>query len=165
MATTFEFPATTTASVDEVWECYQDAAYWEVRMAAAGSANDRITRFDADDTRVVVEFEQVVGGENIPSFVSKIHKGDLPITRSVTYNAPSDGVIDAVSSGEALGGIVSVTGTITVRAEGESTLEVAEGRVSASVPLVGKKVEKLIIDYLSDAHVAEVATIDEYRSA
>ncbi|WP_333619588.1 DUF2505 domain-containing protein [Dietzia sp.] len=165
MSTSFEFTASTSASVDQVWECYSDAAYWQKRMYAAGSEKDSITSFEAGEDQVKIEFEQVVSGEHIPSFVSKIHSGDLPIERTATYEAPAGGEINAVTSGGALGGVLKVTGTLTVRSEGEKTVEVARGRISASVPLIGKKIEAMVVEYLEQAHDAEVATIDEWIAA
>ena len=43
-------------------------------------------------------------------------------------------------------------GTLTVRSEGEKTVEVARGRISASVPLIGKKIEAMVVEYLEQAH-------------
>lgn len=162
MATSFEFSASTPADIDQLWACYQDAAFWELRMSAAGSDSDKLTSFNATDTAVEIEFEQVVDSSHIPAFVSKIHQGDLPISRKATYNAPSGETIDAVSSGEALGGILRVTGTLTSSRKGDVTIETAKGTVSASVPLIGKKIEKLVIDFLSNAHQQELDTVETF---
>lgn len=164
MATSFEFSASTSADIDQLWECYQDAAFWEMRMAAAGSDDDKVTAFSATETDVDIEFEQVVDSSHVPSFVSKVHSGDLPISRKATYNAPAGDAINAVSSGEALGGIIRVTGTITAKRQGDVTIETVKGSISASVPLIGKKIEKLVADFLSDAHQRELDTVDAYRA-
>ena len=165
MATPFEFSASTSATIDELWQCYQDAAFWEMRMSAAGSDNDKLTSFEAGDDGVEIEFQQVVDSSHIPSFVSKIHTGDLPISRKATYNAPEGDTVHAVSSGEALNGILRVSGTLTATREGEVTTESVKGTASASVPLIGKKIEKLVIDFLADAHQRELDTVQEYLNS
>lgn len=165
MATPFEFSASTSATIDELWQCYQDAAFWEMRMSAAGSEHDKLTSFEATDSGIEIEFQQVVDSSHIPSFVSKIHTGDLPISRKATYNAPEGESINAVSSGEALGGILRVSGTLVCTREGDITTETVKGTASASVPLIGKKVEKLVVDFLADAHQRELDTVQAYLNS
>lgn len=165
MATPFDFSASTPATIDELWQCYQDAAFWEMRMSAAGSENDKLTSFEATDSGIEIEFQQVVDSTHIPSFVSKIHTGDLPISRKATYNAPEGETINAVSSGEALGGILRVSGTLVCTREGNVTTETVKGTATASVPLIGKKIEKLVIDFLSEAHQRELDTVQDYLNS
>ena len=136
-----------------------------MRMSAAGSENDKLTSFEATDSGIEIEFQQVVDSTHIPSFVSKIHTGDLPISRKATYNAPEGESINAVSSGEALGGILRVSGTLVCTREGNVTTETVKGTATASVPLIGKKIEKLVIDFLSEAHQRELDTVQDYLNS
>lgn len=163
MSTDFEFSATTAATLDQYWQCLGDRAFWERRLGVVGSANDTVESFIVDVSCVEVQLRQVVPEDHIPGPAVKIVGGAMAIERWARFTR-GDGEITGESRGSGVGGRLTVEGT--VRAAGvHSTNELheqAQGTASVAVPLLGKKLEKAVIDYLRRAHASEFGFVADY---
>lgn len=121
-----------------------DPAYWD-KVAVATGAISSVATVEADGaaTRVVVDQEQEVVG--VPSFAKKF-VGDS--TRAITTQVWSG--TTASFSVDTPGKPTSINGTATVKAKGDGSVLVYDLDVKASVPLIGGKLEKLVLDLFKE---------------
>lgn len=121
-----------------------DPAYWD-KVAVATGAISSVATVEADGpaTRVVVDQEQKVVG--VPSFAKKF-VGDS--TRAITtqvWNGKS-----AVYTVDTPGKPTSMSGTMSVTEQGAASVLTYDLDVKASVPLIGGKLEKLVVELFVD---------------
>ncbi|MBB3037501.1 DUF2505 domain-containing protein [Hoyosella altamirensis] len=144
----FPFPA------EKVFTAIATKQYWEDRLAAVGGTNARVTSFSADDSGITVELEQFIPRSKLPSVAQTVIKNDMVIERKESWTK-----FDGTSTGELFatmkGGPGNVKGTRTLKADGDRSVVDAtvEGRVS--VPIVGGKLEKLVLQSLVDLYEKE----------
>ena len=81
--------------------------------------------------------------------------GELSLVRTANYSAVSGDRLTGSSRAEAAGGLGVITGSGETVAEGEESVETLEGQVKVSVPLMGGKLEKLVVGYLDELFTAE----------
>lgn len=117
-----------------------DPAYWDkVAVATAAISSVATVTSDGPTTKVVVDQEQEVVG--VPSFAKKF-VGDS--TRAITTQVWSGNTATYVV--ETPGKPTSMSGTMTVTAQGSGTVLTYDLDVKASVPLIGGKLEKLVAE-------------------
>lgn len=126
-----------------------DPAYWD-KVAVATAAISSVATVEADGpaTRVVVDQQQEVVG--VPSFAKKF-VGDS--TRAITTQVWSGST--ASYEVDTPGKPTSVKGTLSLTEKGSSTVLTYDLEVKASVPLIGGKLEKLVVDLFTDGLAKE----------
>lgn len=128
-----------------------DPAFWD-KVAVATEAISSVATAEADGgaTRVVVDTEQPVKG--VPSFAKKF-AGDS--TRAITTQVWSG--TTASYSVDTPGKPTSINGTAAVTAQGSGSVLTYDLEVKASVPLIGGKLEKLVVDLTTEGFDKEQA--------
>ncbi|MFL6156604.1 MAG: DUF2505 domain-containing protein [Marmoricola sp.] len=117
-----------------------DPEYWDKVAVATGAISSTATvADDGGATRVVVDQEQAVVG--VPSFAKKF-VGDS--TRAITTQVWSGQ--SASFTVDTPGKPTSINGRAQLTASGDSTVLTYDLDVKASVPLIGGKLEKLVIE-------------------
>ncbi|MCZ4498744.1 MAG: hypothetical protein JWQ74_1297 [Marmoricola sp.] len=128
-----------------------DPAYWDKVAVATGALSSVATAEpDGAATRVVVDQEQAVVG--VPGFAKKF-VGDS--TRAITTQVWSDGT--AAFSVDTPGKPTSIDGTATLTEKGAGTVLTYDLEVKASVPLIGGKLEKLVVELTTEGFAKEQA--------
>ena len=95
---------------------------------------------------------RTVGGDRIPDVARKFVKNGVRLTQKDVYAAPAqDGSRSVETSVEVSGIPVSATAAQQLRAEGERTVVDLTGEVTASIPLVGKKISAAVEPYIGKA--------------
>jgi hypothetical protein len=117
-----------------------DPLFWD----RVGEANDVISwtptvGTDGDTTRVVIDEEQRTAG--VPSFARKIVGESTRVVITQVWRGQ-----DASYEIETPGKPTHVQGTATVSANGSGSVLVYDLDVKASVPLIGGKLERLVVD-------------------
>jgi hypothetical protein len=126
-----------------------DPLYWDKVAAATGALSSTATiGTEGTTTRVVIDQEQQVAG--VPSFAKKF-VGDS--TRAITTQV-WDGT-QASFQVETPGKPTSINGTATVAENGTGSTLTYDLEVKASVPLVGGKLEKLVVELTTDGFEKE----------
>lgn len=128
-----------------------DPAFWD-KVAVATEAISSVATAEADGgaTRVVVDTEQPVKG--VPAFARKF-AGDS--TRAITTQVWSGS--SASYSVDTPGKPTSINGTATVAAQGAGAVLTYDLEVKASVPLIGGKLEKLVVELTTEGFEKEQA--------
>lgn len=151
MPTKFEYTADLPGTPADLHALYMTEDYWVDRIAETGGPEDELTEFTPTDGGATVVVYQVVPDESIPSAARKVISGQLAIVRKTVYS-PFDGEkATGEAHAEALGGLGVIKGSGSAIATGESSCqESVSGSVKVSVPLLGSKLEKMVVSYLND---------------
>jgi hypothetical protein len=105
---------------------------------------------EGEATTVVVDQQQQVVG--VPSFAKKfVGDSTRAITTQVWRGQAASYVVDAP------GKPTSITGTATLTGHGQSTVLAYDLDVKASVPLIGGKLEKLVVELTTEGYHKEQA--------
>jgi carbon monoxide dehydrogenase subunit G len=126
-----------------------DPAFWD-KVAVATAAISSVATVEADGgaTRVVVDTEQPVVG--VPSFAKKL-AGDS--ARAITTQVWSGST--ASYSVDTPGKPTSINGTAVVTEKGDGSVLTYDLEVKASVPLIGGKLEKLVVQLTTEGFEKE----------
>ena len=95
--------------------------------------------------------DQVQRTEGLPSFAKKFAGDTTRAVQREVWPDPSGGSLEI----EAPGKPTSMTGTISLDADGSGTLEVVELEIKVKVPLLGGKLEGLLADQVRSGMDAE----------
>jgi len=135
----------------EVRAMLNDPLFWDEVAAATGALSSTATiGAEGATTRIVVDQEQRVTG--VPSFAKKF-VGDS--TRAITTQVWRGD--EASYEVEAPGKPTSIKGTATLAENGTGSTLTYDLDVKASVPLVGGKLEKLVVELTTEGFEKEQA--------
>lgn len=162
MATKFEYTADLPGSPAALHALYMTEDYWVDRVAVTGGPDDELVEFTPADGGATVVVKQVIPDEKIPSAARKVVSGQLAIVRKTVYSAFDGESATGDAHAEALSGLGVIDGSGTAVSTGaDQCQESVAGTVKVSVPLLGGKLEKLVVSYLHelfDNEYAHVAT-------
>lgn len=137
------------APPDQVRAMLTDALFWDRVADATGAISSRATVEDeGTTTRVVIDQEQRVVG--VPSFAKKF-VGDS--TRAITTQVWQGDTASYVV--ETPGKPTSMSGTAAIAPNGTGSTLTYDLDVKASVPLVGGKLEKLVVELTTEGFEKE----------
>lgn len=142
---------TYAAPIDEVFAMLTDTAYWDRVAVATGARSSTATVATADgETRLVIDQDQPVVG--VPSFAKKfVGESTRAIKTQVWTGRTSTFVV------ETPGKPTTMAGSATLAERGASTVLSYDLAVKASVPLIGGKLEKLVVELTTDGFQKEQA--------
>ena len=112
----------------------------------------------APGTTVVVD--QVQPASGIPAFAQKFVGDEIRIVQAETWSSQSAADLKVTIPGKP----GDMSGTITLAESGGTTTETVDVEVKVHIPLVGGKIEGLIVDLLRKALVAEGKVGRDYLS-
>lgn len=131
------------------------------KCSRTGSLESSATDEPTSDGGHVLTITRVLPAE-VPSFAKRLVGETITLTEIQTWGPQAeDGSADATAEVK-VGGPMSFTGTITMRAGGTGTLITTRGTFKASVPLVGGKLEGLVADATRSYLRVENEVADEW---
>ncbi|RNL63074.1 DUF2505 domain-containing protein [Nocardioides marmoriginsengisoli] len=134
-----------------VFAMLTDPEFWDKVAVATGAISSTATvEDDGGATKVVVDQEQAVVG--VPGFAKKF-VGDS--TRAITTQVWSG--TTAAFSVDTPGKPTSINGTATITEQGGGSVLTYDLEVKASVPLIGGKLEKLVVELTTEGFGKERA--------
>jgi hypothetical protein len=124
-------------------------AFWDRVAEATGALSSTATvETEGEATTVVVDQQQQVVG--VPSFAKKfVGDSTRAITTQVWRGLQASYVV------ETPGKPTSIAGTATLTASGDGSVLVYDLDVKASVPLIGGKLEKLVVELTGEGYDKE----------
>ena len=164
MATRFSHSARIGAPVETVFTSYGDEAYWRDRIATVGSPRDTLDEFSATDDAVTVTVTQHIPDSDIPDAARKLLNGQLVIVRTSTYTGFDGERFTGSASAEAAGGFGLIDGEAEVLGRDGAAEESVSGRVKVAVPLLGGKLEKMVVSHLDRLFEAEYRHLSRWTS-
>lgn len=164
MATRFSHSARIEARLESVFSAYGDEAFWRDRMATVGTAADTLDDFVTTDDSTTVTITQHIPDEDIPDLARKVLPGQLTIVRTSIYSGFDGERFAGTARAEAAGGLGIIDGGAEAVGEGDAALESVAGQVKVSVPLLGGKLEKLVVSHLNRLFVAEYEQLNRWTA-
>ncbi|PAY24221.1 hypothetical protein CEY15_04315 [Dietzia natronolimnaea] len=165
MATRFSHSARIDAHLETVFASYGDEAFWHDRLAAIGTPDDSLDEFVTTGDSTTVTVTQHIPDEDIPDVARKVLPGRLIIVRTSTYAGFDGNRFTTSARAEAAGGLGIIDGGSESLSEGAAVVESASGQVKVSVPLLGGKLEKLVVSHLTRFFNAETEHLNRWTAA
>ena len=162
MSSTMEHTVSYPISVPRLWQVLSTEQYWRDLLEAINSSHGKLESFAAGEDTVTVTMQQGVPEAKLPSIVTKVRPGDLEIPRRSTFTLAGDQISGEITATVA-GAPAKVAGTLVTSGDPASTTYRAD--VDVSVPFVGGKIEKAIIDQLIELLDAEREQTIEWAAA
>lgn len=132
-------------SADRCWQLLSDEQYWRDLLEAINSSHGKLESFESTPAGITVAMQQGVPEDKLPSMITKVRPGDLVIPRTNTFTRVGSD-ISGTFTASVTGAPAKVDGTVTV--SGDPATANYNVDVEVSVPFVGGKIEKAIIDQL-----------------
>lgn len=165
MATRFSHSARIGAPLEPIHASYADEAFWIDRLRAVGSPKDTLDDFEVSGDAIDVTITQVIPDSDIPDMARKVLPGELSLVRHASYSGIVDDRITGTSRADAVGGLGVITGGGETVLSGDESVESLSGEVKVSVPLLGGKLEKLVVDHLIQLFEAEHEHLGRWLAA
>lgn len=146
----FEHTLRYDASPEEVFAMLGEAVFRE-RVCEAQHVTECTATVDGVDDTMSVMVDQKRPSEGIPSFAKKFVGDTIHIQQREEWSSATDAKLDVSIPGKP----GHLKGTITLRADGDGTVETVSGDLKVSIPLLGGKIEVLIAELLEHALQAE----------
>lgn len=143
MASTLRHSVSYPFSTTRLWEVLSTEQYWRDLLETIGHGS--LESFTRDEESVTVTMRQVVPADKLPSVVTKIRPGDLEIPRRSVLRLANDQI-----AGELTATVDGAPAKVAGRqvTSGDQAKTDYSGSVTVSIPLVGGKIEKAILDQL-----------------
>jgi Protein of unknown function (DUF2505) len=161
MPRSFDTSADYDGSVEVLHRAFSDADYWRARLTDSGGDETRLESMrvggePGHDNTIEVAMLQVVHSKNLPALVTQLHRGDLHIRRTESWGPIIDGTATASLGVSITDAPVNLSGTavLSPTADGGSRIRVMV-TVQVRVPIVGGKVEKILVAHLTGVVEAE----------
>ena len=146
----FEHVLRYDAAPAEVFAMLRDPGFRE-QVCEAQHATEASAKIDGVDDSMSVTVEQQRPADGIPSFAKKFVGDTIHIVQSEEWSSATDATLDVGIPGKP----GHLKGTVTLRPDGEGTVETVAGELKVHIPLVGGKIEGLIAELLEHALQAE----------
>ncbi|MFT4042128.1 MAG: DUF2505 domain-containing protein [Gordonia sp. (in: high G+C Gram-positive bacteria)] len=162
MASRLTHTVTVDFPVTRYWEIVSTEQYWRDMLEAINSSHGALESFTVDGDTITVELAQGVPEDRLPSMITSVRPGDLHITRRNSYTRTADGITGTFTAA-IVGAPAKVDGALA--ASGDPARVDYTAEVAVSVPFLGGKIEKAIIEQLVDLLDSERDHIAEWAKA
>jgi hypothetical protein len=144
---TLNYPA---ASVDDVYAMLGDPAYRKA-VGEYQHVQDFACEITPSGDGMEVRLELAHGTDGIPSFAKRLVGNEIRFVQQESWESPSSADIHVTIPGKP----GEITGTVSLAQSGDDVVQQVDASVKVSIPLVGGKVEDLIVGFLGKAFAAE----------
>lgn len=167
----YDYPA------ERVYKALTDEGCLRERLTQVGGRHAELVSFTSAGGRTKAVMHQSIDAEHLPSIVRRITPDGLTIERVETWNSPLIGHSSEDSGNGHYGGTVeaavrgfsgSIRGT-TALCDGSDTagsdtgsVLVLDGEVKVGIPLVGGRIEAVVVDHLGKLLTAEARFTDRW---
>jgi len=141
----FEHENRYAASPDDVAALQTDQAYRASLKSRTRSAAHSVQVTDQGGT-TVVEVDQRLKTEGIPSFARKLVGETIQLVQREEWTGHQASFELSIP-----GKPGHLRGTVTIEHDGDGAVERVQGEAKASLPLVGGKIEKLLVDMITQS--------------
>ncbi|MEZ5096764.1 MAG: DUF2505 domain-containing protein [Nocardioides sp.] len=116
---------------------------------------------EGDEGLVTVDVDQVQAARGIPPVAARFVGDEIEIEQREVWHSPEAASFLVTIPGKP----ARLDGSITLRAQGEQTVETFTGDIEVSIPFVGAKIESMVGDLVHLALRAEHAVGVEWLSS
>lgn len=162
MATRFSHSVRIDGPLEAIHSSYADAAYWNDRIHEVGSDKDSLDDLVVSGDTIDVTVTQFIPESEIPDLARKVLPGELRLVRKAHFHGFDGARLLGSSRVEAAGGLGVLTGETEILSDGGAADEALSGQVKVSVPLLGGKLEKLVIQHLTGLFEEEYSHLNRW---
>ena len=152
----FRHETTYDAPLDQVFAMLADPDFRRTSAEAMGVVSADVT-IDAAGDGMTVIIDQVQRTEGVPSFARRFAGDTTRAVQTEEWPDTSGATLVVTTPGKP----ATITGRLSLTADGDRTVERFEGEAKVKVPLVGGKLESLLADLftagMDKEHAAGVA--------
>lgn len=150
MPSRFEHRATFAAGVDTVYSTLVDEAFLTARLKDIGGKGAALLAYRTSDDGVDVKLRQGVDAQRLPGAVRSILSGDLVVEREERWRGH-----EATGRASINGVPAEITSRSRLTANGTGTDLVVSAQVKVGIPLIGGKIEKVVVEQVTKLLAAE----------
>lgn len=148
MASSLEHRSAFTAPVDAVYSTLVDEAFLRARLREIGGKDAALLKHDRTGDTVAFTLRQGVDAARLPGAVRSVLGGDLVVQRAERWQP--DGQRYAAETEVTISGVPgSIRGRARLGAKDGGSLYVTRAEVRVSIPLVGGKLEKVVVEQVT----------------
>lgn len=164
MATSFTHNARIDAHIETIYNSLTEEAFWHDRLTAVGTPADTLDNFEVTGDSITVTVTQHIPDEDIPDIARKVLPGQLVIVRTNVISGFDGERFVGKATADAAGGLGRILGDSTASSKDGAAVEDVSGNVKVSVPLLGGKLEKLVVDHLQKLLTSEYEQLNRWTA-
>lgn len=138
------------ATPDTVFALFGDPTFLAARLEANQGLDPEIVTQEVDGGSVTLVTRQGIPAEVLPSAVAGFIQGDPSTQRTENWTTAADGTHSADWAVTIKGAPANLKGTMKLDAEGTGSVLVIEGTATVPIPLFGGKIEKVIVEQVTE---------------
>ena len=165
MASRFAHSARIDAPLETMYSAYGNEEFWRERLSAVGTDRDTLDDFAVSGDVIRVTVTQHIPDHDIPDAARKFLPGQLSIVRTSTYSGFDGERFTGSARAEAAGGLGVISGEGEALGRDGAATESVSGTVKVAIPLVGGRLEKMVIEYLDQLFEAEYRHLNRWTAA
>jgi len=151
----FDFEQRWTAPVDDVVEIYLDASFWSGLTGLTATSTPDVLSIERTADRAIVRLHYVLAVDLPKEAARFIDPDDVAWIEETTWDL-SDRSAKVSFLPDQAGKLLKASATATLVADGGDAVRSVHGEVKVHIPLLGSKVEKVIVEGVHD-HLGEEA--------
>lgn len=164
MATRFTHNARIDSHIETIYNSLTEEAFWHDRLTAVGTPKDTLDNFEVTGDSITVTATQHIPDEDIPDIARKVLPGQLVIVRTNVISGFDGERFVGKATADAAGGLGRILGDSTASSKDGAAVEDVSGNVKVSVPLLGGKLEKLVVDHLQKLLTSEYEQLNRWTA-
>jgi hypothetical protein len=151
------------ADLDAMWAMISDRDYWTQKYGSMGASNISFEQFDAGDAALTVTSRRDVPAD-LPGFAKKIIGETNHVTQTERWTRSADAAHCAITI-EVKNVPGGTSGTMDMKPSGAGTVWDADFDIKISLPLVGGKLEGVMLDETRANFVKEKTFNDSWLAS
>lgn len=132
-----------------------DEEFVRARLAKIGGRTSELVSLDVTGATSRLVMRQGIDAEHLPSIVKRVTSGGVTIERVETWTRSVDGAFSGTADASVSGVSGSLASRTALMDAGSSSQFALDGEVKVGIPLLGGKLEAVIVEQLSKLLRAE----------
>jgi Protein of unknown function (DUF2505) len=145
----FEFEQRWTATAADVVEVYLDESFWAGLTGLSATSPPEVLSVDRDADRAVVRLHYVLSVDLPKEAARFIDPDDVAWIEETTWDLSSQ-VAQVAFQPDQAAKLLRASATATLTQDGDDAVRAVRGEVKVHIPLLGSKVEKVIVEGVHD---------------
>lgn len=147
-----------TATVDEIVEIYLDRSFWEGLDGLTATSSPEVRSIERSGDSATVELHYVLTVDLPKDAARFIDPDDVAWVERTTWDLASHRA-DVAFVPDQAGRLLKASATAVLRQDGDDAVRTVTGEVKVHIPLLGSKVEKVIVEGVHDHLDEETAAV------
>ncbi len=152
----FEFEQRWNATVDDVVEVYLDESFWTGLSGLTTTSPPKVIGVERSNDSAVVTLHWILSVDLPKEAARFIDPDDVAWTEVTTWDLAKSSATVAFTPDQAAG-LLKASATAVLRQDGDEAVRSIRGELKVRIPLVGHKVEPVIVDGIGE-HLEEEAS-------